>query len=590
MFTLIASTSAPLSSGNSSRRKSLRLTAISFAVILLTSASAQADEARPLVGQLSPSGYWGAINTPTADVIPLGDAVLSLTNSNPERRRTQPAGSFGSLGAGIGLLPGLEGSMRLSYEGDLSCNMYDRANCPAVQRDLSISGKYQLPLRLPLNTRIAVGGTDFGGAATNYRQIYGVATTSLGPVDFSLGYSRAKSRSALMDGAFGNAAWRITDQLTALVENDSKEWRGGLQFRQRLSRDTSLQLAASRKLSNSTSGQQAWQMTAALQVALGGSAERQQMVAAEANAALVALPATPTDALTAGGLALAIERAGFAHVQVSRRPGSAQQAALWQVQAESRRWRQNQLDAVGAVLATWLKNQQGSTGTDDILLTLTYQRQPVLHAYTSAPCLRGWLKDGVQACQNGLVGGGDLQSSGVFLSADLELPSALAERLQTPASEVAQAGDDQPWMPQIAFSPNLRSRVGTEFGLFDYSLAAEAGAEVALAPGLFWHGTFTVPVTHSNRFDDGQIFSNDRHPEAGFDQAMLSYWKPLPHRMAVQASAGYLNRDLLGGQVDASWNNADGRLRASALAGAYRVEGTHARRTPVLGAVRYSVM
>jgi hypothetical protein len=577
-------TSLPLAAFNA-----LRLSAVSFAVLQLACASAQAQTATQPVGQLSPSGYWGAINTPTADVIPLGDAVLSLTNSNPERQRTQPAGSFGSLGAGIGVLPGLEGSMRLSYEGDLSCNMFDKVNCPAKQRDLSISGKYQLPLRLPMNTRIALGGTDYGGAATNYRQFFGVATTTLGLMDFSLGYSRAKSRAALMDGVFGSAAWRITDQLTALVENDTKEWRGGLQFRQQLSRDTSLQLAASRKLSNSSSGQQAWQMTAALQVALGGEPRSKRVQADQRAATLAALAAlaTTTATASAGDLALAIEAAGFAHVKVVRRAASGGEAALWQIQAEPRRWRKNQLDAMGALLGTWLKNQ-GAEGVDDALLTLTYQRQPVLNGFASAACVREWLQVSEWRCaadRTGLQGRGTM-----FLSASQELPEVLQAKLLAPASDVAEAGTERAWMPQAELSAQLATHVGTEFGIFDYTLAGEVGAEVALAPGLFWFGTFTVPLSHSKRYDDGEIFDNERLDTVGFDQAMLSYWKPLPHSMAVQASAGYLNRNHLGGQVDARWSSVDGRLRASALAGAYREEGTHTRRTPVLAALRYSVL
>lgn len=573
-----------------SKRQPVRFSAIALAIVQLAVAAAHAEsESVAQVGQLSPSGYWGAINTPTADVIPEGEGVLSVTNSNPERARAQRAGSFGSLGTGLGLLPGLEGAARLSYEGDLRCSMYDKVNCTAKQRDLSVAAKYQIPLRLPLHTRLALGATDFGGAATHYRQMYGVATSTLGTLDVSLGYSRALTASALMGGAFGSAAWRLTDQLTALLENDSQQWRGGLQFNQRLSRSTRLQLAASRKLSTSTSGQQAWQMTAALQVVLGGRPESPQAAAAQANAVLATLKTAPTEALTAQGLALAIKHAGFAHVQVRHRPGAGAQAALWQVQAESRRWHQNQLDAVGAVLATWLQTQQGSTGADDILLTLTYQRQPVLHAFTSAGCLRGWLTEGLHGCQAGPTGSG-LLSNGVFLGADTQLPPELANRLQAPVGDVAQAGSDAAWMPQIELGPNLRTRVGTEFGLVDYSLAGEISAEVALAPGLFWQGSFTFPVSHSARFDDDDIFGNDRHPKAGFDQAMLSYWRPLPHRAAVQASAGFLDRRYLGGQLDARWNNADGRLRASALAGVYRQESTHAQHTPVLGALRYSLM
>ncbi len=545
-------------------------------------------QTQPLLGQVSPGGYWGAINTPTADVIPTGEAGVALTSSNPELRRTNPEGSFGSLNAGAGLLPGLEGVARLAYEGDLNCNLFDTSVCSGGLRDLSMSAKYQLPWRLPLDTRLAFGATDFGGAATRFRLAYGVATSSIGPVDLSLGYSRASSRTALIDGTFGSAAWRLTEHFTALIENDSQQWRGGVLFRHRLTDHLDLQLAASRKLTDPTSGQQAWQMTAAVQVALEGNPHRESVAADRFAAAWVTLQAGPVGERTANGLARAIEGAGFAHVKVLHRPASGTMPALWQIQAEPRRWRSNHLDAAGAGLATWLATQ-GPSGADGVLLTLTYQRQPVLHVYTTAPCLRAWIRTDVPTCE-GAASDLTLQDAGVFLSADLELPSALAERLQMRAGDAAQAGADRAWMPQIELSAQSQTRIGTEYGLFDYSLAAEVGAEVALAPGLFGFGTFTFPISHSRRFDDDEVFGKDRLAAVGFDAAMLSYWKPLPHRLALQASAGYLDRDHLGGQLDGRWVNASGRLRASAQAGLYRQEDSGVRRKPLLGSLRYSLL
>ena len=67
---------------------------------------------------LSPSGYTGAINTPTAAVQSWGVANLAWSNSNPEYARSIDKGYFGSINAGIGLLPGLEVVGRLAFEGD----------------------------------------------------------------------------------------------------------------------------------------------------------------------------------------------------------------------------------------------------------------------------------------------------------------------------------------------------------------------------------------------------------------------------------------------------------------------------------------
>ena len=136
----------------------------------------------------------------------------------------------------VGLLPGLELVGRLAYEGDLDCNLYFKP-CAGGQRDLSVSAKYQLPIELPLDTRLAVGFTDYGGAATNYRSYYGVATSTWGPLDLSLGYGRPKSASALLDGGFGSVVLRLDDHWAAALEHDSREARLGLNYLRPLTSD-----------------------------------------------------------------------------------------------------------------------------------------------------------------------------------------------------------------------------------------------------------------------------------------------------------------------------------------------------------------
>lgn len=158
---------------------------------------------------LSPSGYTGSINTPNAHVQSWGVANLAWTNNNPEYARSFQEGHFGSLNVGIGLLPGLEVVGRLAFDGDLNCNMY-QAGCNSRSRDLSLSAKYQLPLQLGDHTRVAVGMSDFGGAATNFRQVYGVATTQWRNTELSLGYSHAQSTRALMHGVFGSARFALS--------------------------------------------------------------------------------------------------------------------------------------------------------------------------------------------------------------------------------------------------------------------------------------------------------------------------------------------------------------------------------------------
>lgn len=549
---------------------------------------------------LAPSGYVGAINTPTADVLPWGGTSLGLSNNNPELKRTLAAGHFGSMNAGFGLLPGLELVGRLAYEGEVDCSTFD-PSCRHGLRDLSLSGKYQLPMALPFDTRVALGFTDYGGPTAKFRQLYGVATSTWGPLDLSLGYSRPRAPDALLDGPFGSVALRVSDRWSAALEHDSRNARAGLHYSLPVFQDAVLQLGVSRLLSQDA-GLKPWQASATLNVSLGrvaesASASASTSLSAAATAPLapavpasVAAPAAPAAAPTAESVAQALVERGFAQVEVRHWPATPKQPALWSVRAEPRHWRQSQVEALGAALAGWLK-PVGEASSDELLLTLTWQRMPVLHAYTSARCLDGW-RAGWRRCelgpQSGLAYGRALEMSRELAGLGAGVAGLKARMRQTPGS-LAHADGGPSWAPQFEIGPGLRYKVGTEMGLLDYSAAVELGAEVNLAPGLSWQGVLSAPVAHSDDYGDRRIFSAQRHPKAGFDSGLLSWWKPLPRGVAAQVSAGYIDRAYKGVLGDAVWMSPDGRWRLSGTTGSFRREDTGERQSPVLAGARWSL-
>lgn len=546
---------------------------------------------------LSPSGYTGAVDTPTADVLPWGSASFGWSNNNPERARALSAGHFGSLNAGIGLLPGLELVGRLAYEGDIHCNLFNSDVCPG-QRDLSVSGKYQLPIELPLDTRLALGFTDYGGAATLYRQVYGVATSSWGPLDLSLGYSRPRTPTALMDGAFGSASLRLNDHWSAAIEHDSHGARAGLQYSLPVFRDASLQLGVSRMLSRDAE-RNPWQASVALNVSLGRKAEPSLGKPAAAGS-WSAPPSSPLpvpamsqgmqSAVTVDQVAQALVERGFDQVQVRHWPATATQPALWSVHAEPRRWRQSQVQALGAALAGWLK-PVGAASSDELLLMLTWQGEPVLHAYTSARCLEGW-REGWRRCELG-------QSSGLAYGRALEMSrelnglgsaaTPLQARLRELPAAQARVAAGPSWAPQFEIGPGLRYAVATEVGLLDHSAALELGAEVNLAPGLFWQGVLSAPLAHSDDYQDGRSYAAQRHPRLGMDSGLLTWWKPLPQGVAVQASAGYFDRDYKGVLGEGVWMSPAGRWRLSGSAGSFSNEHGGERQSSWLAGARLSL-
>lgn len=489
-----------------------------------------------------------------------------------------------------------------------------------VAEETSLSAKYQLPITLGQHTRFAVGMTDFGGAATNFRQTYGVATTQWQNAELSLGYSHAQSNRALLHGVFGSARFAISPQLHLVAEDDTQERRAGVQFQYPVGDRSSLQAGFSRKWSNNT-GQEANQLQLAWVLHMDRSTPRPvtQFVnpaytatastaantvtaaptASASNSASTALispvaagsltTATPAPKATAQSMAEALENLGYANVKVDHWPASAANSGLWQISAESRTYRQSQIEALGRALTPWLAGvrQNSVPGTDQIALTLTYQRQPVLHALAQANCLAAWAQGATAAASTNCNPTEPLTLS----RTPIEQAQALqALREKQGPSQIAQASAGPSWAPQLTLSPAVRNTLGTEYGLVDYSLAAQMGAEVAIAPGLFWQGVYLVPISNSNDFDNGKVFGDRRFAKNQWHNSQLTYWTPLPWGLSAQASIGQITPGVTGAQWDALWMNTDGRLRLGMSGARYSRDAFTREQLPLYALARYSII
>jgi hypothetical protein len=538
----------------------------------------------PAWAQLAPGGFTGAINSPTADVLNAGTASASLANSIPEKRRDNLGeGSFGSANLGFGVLPGLEIVGRVAYEGDLRCNFYDQNPPCTGMRDLSVSAKYQLPLRFGWDTRLAFGAVDVGGAATFFRSYYGVATSSIGAFDVSVGVGKGSHTYSTVDGPFGSTQVFLTDNWRVQAEYDSRELRAGMRYARPLTDQLSMELGASRKLSNRTD-QQAWQAGLGLTFSfdkrnLNEGTRRgsvtQQVVESLAGAPVTAgatqaqaplaveasqeqAPATPAAALAsavdpaltqasrAETLAQRLRKGGFASVWVG-----FDDERSWVVQAEPLTWRKNRLDALGAALALW---QKYARADEHVHLTLTYLQDPVLTASTSASCLAkfaegGWWCDGQAA---------------------MKLDNGQSVRVPTQGWAIAPASNSR-WddlRPQFELGPVLRQHVGTEVGLYDASAGLDLGWEMALGRGMLWQGQITVPVVNTDNFASGKAFGTERL-RGGVESTVISYQKQVGPRLWAQGSVGYVQHNDYGGQLDLAWLSPEGSLRLGAMGGYY---------------------
>ena len=577
---------------------------------------------------VSPVGYSSAVNTPTGQVLPEGTLSMSLANNNPElAKRILGVGGFGSLNFGVGLLPGLEAFGRLAFEGDLQCNM-NLPSCRSSMRDLSVSAKYQLPLNLPLNTKLAAGLTDYGGAATNFRSAYAVATSEQGPFDVSIGYGKGQSDRALLQGVFSSAVVRLTEHLQAQLERNAGNTRLGASYQLPLGDGADLVLAASRFV-GSSSGQlqgglplNSSQLSLALRLHLDRGTQQALKKPAPAlepvrlaasqnpptvsavSSTLISSPsgqvasdltsqAVPGIRAQNEALAAELKRAliseGFTRVGVSLERQETRGVAVhaYRVWAEPSAYRQSSLQALGRAVRVWLQSVAAAKGQHMAerkgINKLSHEPHKnasfnssgyedlqseltVALTYLGRPVLAAKT---TEQCAKLFRGGHDVcgQDRAVQLLKPSDLPGDFlqAVQAQSRAADVAR--------PQIELGLGLKTAVGTEYGLADYAAALEVGAEWSLAniaPGLGGQLVWSAPASSSGDFKAGGIYHATGFKGPRVEQAMISYWMPIPASvfsyLPTFISSQNTNRQAQGGSADNASINAsiDGALVLSA--------------------------
>jgi hypothetical protein len=559
-------------------------------------------------------------------------------------------GGFGSLNLGVGLLPGLEAFGRLAFEGDLQCNQYAgflrEAGCQSRMRDLSLSAKYTLPLNLPLNTSLAVGFTDYGGAATNFRGTYAVATSEQGPLDLTIGLGRAGSKPALLEGAFGNAVLlqgafgsavlRLTERAQVQLERSaggafaSATTRLGASYQIPMGEGADVLLAASTQLGqaaqeiNGARVLNRSQASVALRLHLDRARQhslRRGPTPLEPNLGEKSLPTPwPTSSPAISNLTSPQNQSGAKRVEQLEGPAKGQPEAG--VTDGATQLVEDVLAALtqeGFTRVSVSASQSGSPGAPP---SFTVQAEPSAYRQSSlfatGRAVRAWLQalqgqktlstNGnatlaltltylgrpvllartSESCAKLFRAGHDQCARGVaveLLAPQQEIQSALGAHLSGPHGWAA---------PQIELGVGLRTTVGTEYGLADYAAAAELGAELSLAhiaPGLGAQLLWSAPVSSSGDFRAGGVFYTNSFVGPRVEQAMLSYWRPLglvaSGQVSAQLSAGAVMHGHSGAQVDAYWLRD--RLRVHSTVGHYTSADFLGPRSPALTAVRYSL-
>jgi hypothetical protein len=175
---------------------------------------------QPARAGVNPEGVSGVLNTPTAEVVNDGVAVVTMGRFLRRMEGGLPDSITRSYSVTVGYLPRLE----------LTARFIDFPTVPDTHgttnfQDRSASMKY----RIPLNERwaAALGVTDVGGESQINQGAYGVLTYQASE-QLSLSAGAGTER---LSGAFANARWSPHERITLLGEYDTQDVNYGVEIK-----------------------------------------------------------------------------------------------------------------------------------------------------------------------------------------------------------------------------------------------------------------------------------------------------------------------------------------------------------------------
>ena len=505
-------------------------------------------------------GATGGLTIPSAFVLESGDLALSLGNYQDPK-----LGSFSrkqNYSLGVGIVPRVELFGRFA-EYTTSRNAPPGAPDAIGARDISANLKWQLPIEGQGLPKLAVGATDISGGAVFFSSKYAVASDEVGPLRWSLGYAQGKARvrggAKVLDGVFGGAEFKLaSSRATLLAETDGTQqhvglryysdvlpWLGDGQLVGTLQRSFGATTLAGRS-SNATS------VNLSLVVPLG-TADNTRQARANTDAAARPLP-TLDQAVSAGGmvataqdrldsLARALRAAGLDRVRVGMLGNQLV------VEYENYRYLHNEADALGVVLG--LAAEAAPAGTLRVHALTRKAGQEVFETSVEVAAYRSFLRDGDAARVKETLGFG-------------RLPGYDDAAVQWAAGE-AGAGRRQTWL-RVEVKPLLNYTLGTEFGAFDYSLAANVRSTVSLWKGAEVYADVVQRITNTQNTEPGRIFSSSRQRNGLKTVALQqSFW--LGPRLFTSVGAGRFEHDSLGAEGESilflPWNADTLHLKGS---------------------------
>ncbi len=538
-------------------------------------------------GNMNMQGVSGLLNVPDASVLEYGTATFAWDNQ-VDGRFANPL-TLNTTGNDINFAAGA-----FPYFEMVGRNVSPETTSRGS--DLSFNIKLQLPWELFPGLNFAVGEMDFGGSVNEYDTKYAVATWQYGPVRTSLGVGTYDGRvegTGRLNGVYGGVEFAATDWLSVMLEDDAYSLNAGIRLstpKEWLPGGWQASMLWMNSAEEGVDDRQDWygfnvkiplaveyarvlpknraRPTADLRAAPVVAQSYGSDDVLSENPLLAPPTSTPADAMSRLDAANA-ERAlrsrfvaaNFEQVRVQK------YGHEWIIAFENVQYNANDIDALGVaagVAATSLPDG------DRFYLQLE--------------------KYGVATF--GL--GGDVTQWKAFLSGNgampesvmVTAPSSKFRRNSTDggifATALKNSIDYLAFRPDVRIRPILSSTVGTEYGVFDYSLAARADVVLPLWQGAAfnisrdWNVNDTKDFTREGIY--GGVFYNQRVTE-GVKDRILSQTFRHGQGFTSMISYGRFYGSVDGASIESRWEPGDGRHRFKIIATDFeekhRPENTH---------------
>ncbi|GAW95753.1 MULTISPECIES: YjbH domain-containing protein [Colwellia] len=478
-------------------------------------------------------GYSGLINTPTAELFNSGEFYFQYSN------QTEFEGAYNNtpnFHFGIGLWDLVEISGRNAAHGE-SFN---------GSSDLSANIKLGIPYVPKEWFSLAIGIQDIGGAtnASLHDAKYIVASKGFYEnISLSAGLGQSESSQGRLNGIFGSIAWQAYDWAKISLEYDAADTNLGLHLSTPQHWfNNGLRLTAN-VLAYSSSEQLRDEfyygvgLTMPLESPAKYSKQQQKSTSSQYHWGQSHIDSTGTLEKVKNRLV----KEGFESIKVGR---SGHSTAY--IELENHIYNRNQLDGLGVALGLI------STGLNkeytNFKLVLKEREVPILVVTGSLADYRAFLND--------------QQPLKIEISTD-----TFSSQQEVRLADNNNANSS--WLkPRFTFSPSIVSAVGTEYGMYDASLALVSHLELPLWPGGVLSATHMTQLAETEDFKDGRYF-DDWKQKTGIKDYSLHQTFSLPFNIKNMTFAGRYrySYNFLANEI--RWQSGDGGHRVNLLTAKY---------------------